>query len=129
PVSMGSRCEGSSRTRRARRSWVPARRVARGGRGLGTHAGAAGDRGRCDRRGPAPRRRDRAVAPYVARGDRRRVAAGPRRPAGWDAFHHGRCVGGGAVKRAAVLAVDGGGSKVDAVLIRRDGTVLGAARI
>jgi N-acetylglucosamine kinase-like BadF-type ATPase len=33
------------------------------------------------------------------------------------------------VKRAAVLAVDGGGSKVDAVLIRRDGTVLGAARI
>src|SRR5256885_17160982 len=33
------------------------------------------------------------------------------------------------MNRAALLAVDGGGSKVDAVLIRRDGTVLGAARI
>ncbi|MDP9185487.1 MAG: hypothetical protein M3O29_07465, partial [Actinomycetota bacterium] len=33
------------------------------------------------------------------------------------------------MKRAAVLAVDGGGSKVDAVLLSRDGTVLGAARI
>jgi N-acetylglucosamine kinase-like BadF-type ATPase len=32
------------------------------------------------------------------------------------------------VKRAAILAVDGGGSKTDAVLLRRDGTVLGAAR-
>ena len=31
-------------------------------------------------------------------------------------------------RRAAVLAVDGGGSKIDAALIRRDGTVLGAAR-
>jgi len=29
----------------------------------------------------------------------------------------------------AVLAIDGGGSKVDAALLRRDGTVLGAARI
>src|SRR5439155_787031 len=37
--------------------------------------------------------------------------------------------GGGSVKRAAVLAVDGGGSKIDAVLIRREGTLLGAARI
>jgi N-acetylglucosamine kinase-like BadF-type ATPase len=33
------------------------------------------------------------------------------------------------VKRAAVLAVDGGGSKLDAALLRRDGTVLGAARV
>jgi N-acetylglucosamine kinase-like BadF-type ATPase len=33
------------------------------------------------------------------------------------------------VRRAAVLAVDGGGSKVDAALSRRDGTVLGAARL
>src|SRR5439155_15865519 len=33
------------------------------------------------------------------------------------------------MNRAALLAVDGGGSKVDAVLVRRDGTVLGAARI
>jgi len=33
------------------------------------------------------------------------------------------------VSRPAVLAIDGGGSKVDAALIRRDGTVLGAARI
>jgi N-acetylglucosamine kinase-like BadF-type ATPase len=32
------------------------------------------------------------------------------------------------VKVPAVLAVDGGGSKIDAALIRRDGTVLGAAR-
>ncbi len=31
-------------------------------------------------------------------------------------------------KRPAVLAVDGGGSKIDAALIRRDGSVLGAAR-
>lgn len=30
--------------------------------------------------------------------------------------------------RAAILAVDGGGSKTDAVLVRRDGTILGAAR-
>jgi N-acetylglucosamine kinase-like BadF-type ATPase len=32
-------------------------------------------------------------------------------------------------RRPAILAVDGGGSKMDAVLVRRDGTVLGAARI
>jgi N-acetylglucosamine kinase-like BadF-type ATPase len=31
--------------------------------------------------------------------------------------------------RPAVLAVDGGGSKIDAALLRRDGTVLGASRI
>jgi N-acetylglucosamine kinase-like BadF-type ATPase len=31
-------------------------------------------------------------------------------------------------RRAAVIAVDGGGSKIDAALIRKDGTVLGAAR-
>ncbi|MEO8475654.1 MAG: BadF/BadG/BcrA/BcrD ATPase family protein [Actinomycetota bacterium] len=31
--------------------------------------------------------------------------------------------------RPAILAVDGGGSKMDAVLVRRDGTLLGAARI
>jgi N-acetylglucosamine kinase-like BadF-type ATPase len=29
----------------------------------------------------------------------------------------------------AILAVDGGGSKIDAVLLRKDGTVLGAARV
>jgi N-acetylglucosamine kinase-like BadF-type ATPase len=33
------------------------------------------------------------------------------------------------VKPAALLAVDGGGSKVDAALLRRDGSVLGAARV
>ncbi len=33
------------------------------------------------------------------------------------------------MRRPAILAVDAGGSKTDAVLIRRDGTVLGAARI
>jgi N-acetylglucosamine kinase-like BadF-type ATPase len=33
------------------------------------------------------------------------------------------------VRRPAVLAIDGGGSKVDAALVRRDGTVLGSARI
>jgi N-acetylglucosamine kinase-like BadF-type ATPase len=32
-------------------------------------------------------------------------------------------------RRPAILAVDGGGSKMDAALLRRDGTVLGAARI
>jgi N-acetylglucosamine kinase-like BadF-type ATPase len=32
-------------------------------------------------------------------------------------------------RRPAILAVDGGGSKMDAVLLRRDGTVLGAGRI
>lgn len=32
-------------------------------------------------------------------------------------------------RRAALLAVDGGGSKIDAALLRRDGTILGAARI
>ncbi len=32
------------------------------------------------------------------------------------------------VKRPALLAVDAGGSKIDAVLLRRDGNVLGAAR-
>ena len=35
----------------------------------------------------------------------------------------------GRARRAAVLAVDGGGSKIDAALLRADGTVLGAARI
>ena len=33
------------------------------------------------------------------------------------------------MRRPAVLAVDGGGSKMDAVLLRRDGTVLGARRV
>jgi len=33
------------------------------------------------------------------------------------------------VRRAALLAVDGGGSKTDVALLRRDGTVLGAARV
>lgn len=32
------------------------------------------------------------------------------------------------MRRAALLAVDGGGSKVDAALLRRDGTVIGAHR-
>ena len=32
-------------------------------------------------------------------------------------------------RRGAILAVDAGGSKSDAVLLRRDGTVLGAARV
>lgn len=32
-------------------------------------------------------------------------------------------------RRAALLAVDGGGSKIDAALLRRDGTVLGASRV
>ena len=32
-------------------------------------------------------------------------------------------------RRPALLAVDGGGSKIDAALIRRDGSVVGAARI
>jgi len=33
------------------------------------------------------------------------------------------------VRRAALLAIDGGGSKIDAALIRRDGSVLGTARV
>jgi N-acetylglucosamine kinase-like BadF-type ATPase len=33
------------------------------------------------------------------------------------------------VKRAAVLAVDSGGSKTDVALLRRDGSVIGAARV
>jgi N-acetylglucosamine kinase-like BadF-type ATPase len=33
------------------------------------------------------------------------------------------------VTRPALLAIDGGGSKVDAALIRRDGTLLGTARV
>ncbi len=32
-------------------------------------------------------------------------------------------------RRPAILAVDGGGSKIDAALLRRDGTLLGAARL
>jgi N-acetylglucosamine kinase-like BadF-type ATPase len=32
-------------------------------------------------------------------------------------------------RRPAIVAVDGGGSKIDAALLRRDGTVLGAARM
>ena len=32
-------------------------------------------------------------------------------------------------RRPAIVAVDGGGSKVDVALLRRDGTVLGAARV
>ena len=32
-------------------------------------------------------------------------------------------------RHPALLAVDGGGSKIDAALLRRDGTLLGAARI
>ena len=32
-------------------------------------------------------------------------------------------------RRPAIVAVDGGGSKIDAALLRRDGTVLGAARL
>jgi hypothetical protein len=31
-------------------------------------------------------------------------------------------------KRPAVLALDGGGSKVDAALVARDGSLIGAAR-
>jgi N-acetylglucosamine kinase-like BadF-type ATPase len=33
------------------------------------------------------------------------------------------------VKRPALLAIDGGGSKIDAAALRRDGTVLGARRV
>ena len=33
------------------------------------------------------------------------------------------------MRRAALLAVDGGGSKIDAALLRRDGSVVGAARV
>ena len=33
------------------------------------------------------------------------------------------------MRRPALLAVDGGGSKIDATLLRRDGTVLGAERV
>ena len=33
------------------------------------------------------------------------------------------------MRRAALLAVDGGGSKTDVALLKRDGTVLGAARV
>jgi N-acetylglucosamine kinase-like BadF-type ATPase len=33
------------------------------------------------------------------------------------------------VRRAAILAVDGGGSKVDAVLLRRSGEVIAARRV
>ena len=33
------------------------------------------------------------------------------------------------MRRPAILAVDGGGSKLDAVFLRRDGTVLGVARV
>jgi N-acetylglucosamine kinase-like BadF-type ATPase len=33
------------------------------------------------------------------------------------------------VRRPALLAVDGGGSKIDAALLRRDGSVIGAARV
>ncbi|MEP6972600.1 MAG: BadF/BadG/BcrA/BcrD ATPase family protein [Actinomycetota bacterium] len=32
-------------------------------------------------------------------------------------------------RRPAILAIDGGGSKVDVAILRRDGTVLGAARV
>jgi N-acetylglucosamine kinase-like BadF-type ATPase len=32
-------------------------------------------------------------------------------------------------RRPAILAIDGGGSKLDAALVRRDGTLMGAARI
>ncbi len=32
-------------------------------------------------------------------------------------------------RRPAILAVDAGGSKVDVALVRRDGTLLGAARV
>jgi N-acetylglucosamine kinase-like BadF-type ATPase len=34
-----------------------------------------------------------------------------------------------AARRASILAIDAGGSKIDAVLLKRDGTVLGAARL
>ena len=33
------------------------------------------------------------------------------------------------MRRPALLGVDGGGSKTDAVLMRRDGTVLAARRV
>ncbi len=33
------------------------------------------------------------------------------------------------MKRPALLAVDGGGSKIDAAFVRRDGTILGTARV
>jgi N-acetylglucosamine kinase-like BadF-type ATPase len=33
------------------------------------------------------------------------------------------------VRRPALLAIDGGGSKIDATLLRRDGTVIGATRV
>ena len=45
------------------------------------------------------------------------------------AFVTARRTGGPPVRRPALLAVDGGGSKIDAALLRRDGTVLGARRV
>src|SRR5262245_65495769 len=42
--------------------------------------------------------------------------------------HRGR-TGDPAVSLPAVLAVDGGGSKIDVVLVARDGSVVGGARV
>ena len=71
-----------------------------------------------------PRRRRRGAAAHVAR----RAPATRSRPmieglaeAG-ATFVRDRRARGAAVRRPALLAVDGGGSKIDAALLRRDGT-------
>ena len=90
-----------------------------------------GDHARRDRRGARPRRRCRRPAPHVARRHGRGGRPHDRRaPGARRLLRHRRRPGDAPVSRLpAILAVDGGGSKIDAVLLRKDGAVLGAARV
>ena len=90
------------------------------------------DRGGRRRGRAAPRRRRRRAAAHLARRHRRRdrrrsspVCA----TAGAQLRDVDELEDRAVSRRPRMLAVDGGGSKIDAALLRRDGTVLGAARV
>src|SRR5712691_11086408 len=65
----------------------------------------------------------------VGRNRREHRAHGRRVARRWSVVRLDRRAGGAPMtRRAAILAVDGGGSKVDVAFLRRDGSVLGASR-
>ena len=126
PVRRGSDDEpGPGRARPAR---LPQRALARGARGLGGHARPAStiahDASKVSARtatAPSSCSTRGRAAPARARPDDRgpaRHGATSSRSTSWRSCRDAA---------RAILAVDGGGSKIDAVLLRRDGSVLGAA--
>src|SRR5512134_2127831 len=110
---------------------LPQRRLGRRGRGLGALAHRRRDRPRRSGRRPRSWRRGGRAPARVAGTDRRCAATDPRgaRRGGMQGRSPRRAGAGGVVTRPAVVAVDGGGSKVDALLLSRTGDVLGAARV